>query len=244
MIKKIACTIISVFVLLLSCSLTPAVLAAGYGDGNFGGGSFNEGESVSNNNNQQSQSSASNGVVTCNDNKPGSAPLLFQIKTNNQTATLYFVPAKSPLTYYWIAYGTDINRLAYGAQFNGQPSNGVGSFNIGYLKPNTKYFFKIRAGNGCTPGDWSELLTTKTSSSKSVSQNFYPTKVSLIQKNVSFKKTDTAKVAISAQSALFEPTITLPIVVTATPTNVAKIDSKPLAKPQTSWWMKIVNLFR
>ncbi len=40
--------------------------------------------------------------------------------------------------------------------------DGVIDFTINDLSPNTVYYFKVWAGNGCAPGDWSSWKMVKT----------------------------------------------------------------------------------
>lgn len=101
----------------------------------------------------------------CNDTAPGNAPEIFQISSTNTTATLHFTPAGEPYSYYMISYGTTPLAEQYGASVSLEKSSGAITFPINALAPNTKYFFKVRAGNGCRPGEWSNTLSIKTNNS-------------------------------------------------------------------------------
>lgn len=98
----------------------------------------------------------------CSDKKPGSAPDLFQINTTNNSAKLFFTPASDPVNKYNISYGEKENNLIFGVEYSQDSSNGVLSYTINSLSPNTTYYFKIRGGNGCMPGDWSNIRSAKT----------------------------------------------------------------------------------
>lgn len=98
----------------------------------------------------------------CGDQGPNSAPHLFQINTTKNSATLYFVPAKDPVSYYFIAYGYSDGDERFGTSFNQGSSNGVLNYTVNHLAPNITYYFKIRGGNGCMPGSWSKYLAAKT----------------------------------------------------------------------------------
>ncbi|CAN5277940.1 hypothetical protein BH10PAT2_BH10PAT2_2980 [soil metagenome] len=49
----------------------------------------------------------------------------------------------------------------YGVEFQNS-SHGVVSLDISALNPYTVYYFKVRGGNGCQPGDWSNEMAAKT----------------------------------------------------------------------------------
>lgn len=113
-----------------------------------------------------SSSSTSNpGAPVCTNQVPSKPPKLFQINTTKNSAKLFFVPSGDPVTYYYIAYGLKEGDERYGATFLQGSSTGVLSYTINLLKPNTKYYFKIRGGNGCMPGPWSSYLNAKTKNS-------------------------------------------------------------------------------
>ncbi len=103
---------------------------------------------------------------TCTNTAPA-APDLFQINTTKKSATLYFTPAGNPHNSYTISYGYDDNIERFGTGFSKMSSDGVQSYTINALSPNTKYFFKIRASNGCMPGPWSRTMMVKTGYSNS-----------------------------------------------------------------------------
>jgi hypothetical protein len=118
-----------------------------------------------------SSGSGSSGTIptapNCGNMKPDTTPRLFQIETKSNEATLYFTPAGSNTGSYFIAYGHDVNDERYGVEFNYEPANSVITYKINALKPNTKYYFKVRGGNGCMPGDWSNSLYATTLGSTS-----------------------------------------------------------------------------
>lgn len=103
----------------------------------------------------------------CNSTSPGNPPELFQINTTRNSAVLHFTPAGEPYTYYMISYGTTPLAEEYGATVSLEHSPGAISFPVNALSPNTRYFFKVRAGNGCMPGAWSNTLKAKTNQSTS-----------------------------------------------------------------------------
>jgi len=98
---------------------------------------------------------------SCGNSKPF-APDLFQINTDQDHATLYFAPAPGDISSYFVAYGFSPGDMRFGVEFAQGRSDGVLSYTINCLSPNTKYYFIIRGGNGCMPGDWSGYLDAKT----------------------------------------------------------------------------------
>lgn len=96
---------------------------------------------------------------TCTDSAPGSAPVI----TNAQSAgphaiTLTWTDATNPVSYYLVSYGVASGNYIYGnPNIGGQ---GTTSYTVGGLNIGTKYYFVIRAGNGCTPGNFSNEMST------------------------------------------------------------------------------------
>lgn len=102
-----------------------------------------------------SSSSSSTSTPICIDTAPTNNPNLFQIDRAGSKATLYFAPVSNNLSYYYIAYGLYPGSEQYGVSFPAGLSTGVGNYTVNDLNPNTTYYFKVRGGNGCAPGGWS-----------------------------------------------------------------------------------------
>lgn len=97
------------------------------------------------------------GAPSCGDAKPGSAPALTGASADTNSVTLTWSQAEGPVTYYLITYG-----ISPGTQQFGNPNVG-GAGTTGYtvsgLSGGVTYYFKVRAGNGCAPGDFSNELS-------------------------------------------------------------------------------------
>jgi hypothetical protein len=114
-----------------------------------------------------SSSSSMPEAPRCTDEKPSSFPYLFQADVANTKAVLHINPAGGSYNKYFIAFGTRWEGdEEYGVEFNQEHSTGALTYTINDLSPNTLYYFKTRAGNGCQPGDWSNNFKLKTTGSK------------------------------------------------------------------------------
>lgn len=149
------------------------IFAGNYGEGSYSGGNFNVGEETSSQNTSSSDNNNSvNSDTGCHNTVTKGVPNLFQIQTNKDSATLYFAPPGSPYSSFYVAYSTKPDLNEFGVEYNQGYSGGVLKYTIKSLKPNTKYYFKMRAGNGCATGNWGNTMTATTSSSSQV-RNFY-----------------------------------------------------------------------
>src|SRR5207244_508639 len=71
-------------------------------------------------------------------------------------------PAGNPNDRYFVSYGIKDNAIGHGVEFKLSDAKGVIVYTVNKLLPNTKYYFRVRGGNGCTTGDWSQTLIAKT----------------------------------------------------------------------------------
>lgn len=119
--------------------------------------------SVSSSSSSSNSSSNSNNQTfsACTEQAPASAPNLFQISTSINSATVFFSPV-SPSNAYVVSYGPNSNADMYAASFDQANSGGVVSYTINSLAPNTIYYFKVQAKNGCQTGSWSQIVSEKT----------------------------------------------------------------------------------
>lgn len=93
-------------------------------------------------------------------------PDLFQIDVSDTRAVIYFTPSTDG-DYYFISYGIDPYDEGYSVQFS-EDSDGVLSYIINNLEPNTRYCFKVRTGQGVSPGEWSNTMCVTTRGSNTV----------------------------------------------------------------------------
>ena len=121
---------------------------------------------------------------TCIDFKPFGLSDLFQINTTQNTAKLHFTPVIATNNYF-ISFSDKSNAEEHG-ELVSLASQGVQSHTVYLLKPNTTYYFKVRANNGCMPGDWSNIMKVKTSNSIYY-KNFPTISFQSLTKNIKLK---------------------------------------------------------
>ncbi len=94
----------------------------------------------------------------CGDSKPVSSPKLLSAKaTGRNEVTLSWEKAPDPVSYYLVAYGTKPGQPEYGNPNIG--NRDTQSYVIKGLDTGQTYYFKVRAGNGCMPGEFSNELS-------------------------------------------------------------------------------------
>jgi hypothetical protein len=123
----------------------------GRGGGSGGGGGDNSGGGGG--------SAAS--AWQCSLAPPHSAPDLFEIIATKNQAKLYFTPVQGYGNGYLISFHETPAAQGHGADVSLYPE-GVQSYDIYHLKPNTTYYLKVAAKNGCQVGPWSDVLPFKT----------------------------------------------------------------------------------
>ena len=106
-----------------------------------------------------SSSSTSNGwaAPACTATKPVSAPTITNTTSGENSVTLTWSKAGNPVTKYLIAYGTKSGSIEYGNPNVGNEN--TTSYTIKGLSGGTRYYFKVKAINDCTPGDWSNEVS-------------------------------------------------------------------------------------
>lgn len=101
---------------------------------------------------------------SCGDQSPGAkAPALYgAIPQSSESILLYFTPADQPVSKYTLEYGTQPGNYQYGVQDLGLNESNQMTYQVSALTPNTTYYFRVRAGNGCAVGEWSNEISAKT----------------------------------------------------------------------------------
>ena len=93
----------------------------------------------------------------CTATKPASAPTITNTVSGENSVTLTWSKAGNPVTKYLIAYGTKSGSIEFGNPNVGNEN--TTSYTIKGLSGGTKYYFKVKAINDCTPGDWSNEMS-------------------------------------------------------------------------------------
>lgn len=98
------------------------------------------------------------GAPVCVDSKPSKAPVLLSARVSGKNEiTLVWGKAGDPVTYYLLEYGTEHDHYQYGVANLGD----VTSFIVKDLTPGQTYYFRVRGGNNCAPGEFSNELFAK-----------------------------------------------------------------------------------
>jgi hypothetical protein len=93
----------------------------------------------------------------CNNPTPGSAPKLTDaVSAGAHSVTLTWEKATNPVTYYLLAFGTTTGNYIYGSPNIGDQN--TTSYTVGNLSTGRKYYFVIRAFNGCAPSSYSNEI--------------------------------------------------------------------------------------
>ncbi len=158
----------------------------------------------------------------CSDSVTNGKPDLFEIRTNDKTATLYFSPPSAPYNSFYIAYSRSPDSWEYGTEFSQQYSDGVLKQTINLLQPNTKYYFKIRAGNGCATGSWGNTMIAQTTSSVGQKKTFYKNIFTAVVRKIKSKfLPDKEEITIPSVSPKIKPTMTISTVETKKQENTS-----------------------
>lgn len=138
-------------------------LAAAYGEGTYGGGTYNTGDTTGEASADNSASSGDSSDGTCTAPAPGKAPWLYAaVAKSSSSIEIYFTDSGDPYDHYALEYGTSAGNYQWGATDIG--GNGTRTYTVTSLNPNTTYYFRVRAGNDCATGEWSNELGATTKS--------------------------------------------------------------------------------
>lgn len=158
-----------------------SIFSANYGENSYGSGTYNNNEtsptisptpfSTPTVSSEVLGSQAHSGP-TCTDQPPGDKiPWLYSAIANNyQSVTLYFTESDLPVSKYILEFGTKSGQYEFGSQDLGVNQRHQMYYKVNHLRPNTVYYFRLRAQNGCSPGKWSNEISAKTT--MSLANNF------------------------------------------------------------------------
>ena len=168
---------------------------------------------------------------TCEKEAPNKNPNLFQIDTSKNSAKLFFSPVNNAVDNYYIAYGLSEGDERYGVKFDQGYYDGVLNYTVNQLAPNTNYYFKVRAGNGCATGSWSQWMKTKTEGNVLVND---------AKQTPGFIAKPEGKESI----VKLEPTKEVPKENVVTP-PIGEEKKEIVAQPvkTKSWWQKLTEFF-
>jgi hypothetical protein len=225
--------------------------AAPYGSGTYGEGVYNVGEVTTSSSSSSSGSSLD--TKQCTAAKPDSTPDLFQINAKKESVSLYFSPSSGNRDRYYVMYGLTSGAEQYGFEFQNSAS-GVINVEISALKANTTYYFKVRAGNGCKPGDWSNELAVETGQRlptyrwSSVGKIFDANVIGRAYPNSTSKiKASAEKVSQNSENSSSTPEINqaspIPLA-SAKPTSAPQKQTSPAQPASPSFMDSVSNFFK
>lgn len=101
-------------------------------------------------------------ATVCTDTPPTNVPQLLYaaLPQNSSSVLLYFSDALGSVDHYTLEYGTSSNIYPYGQTNIG--TYGIRTYLVKLLNPHTKYYFRVKAANGCASGPWSNEISTTT----------------------------------------------------------------------------------
>lgn len=89
-------------------------------------------------------------------------PDLFEIRTTQTEATLFFTPSLDMVDEFIIIYGENQSNLEHGLVSQVPYIDGVVPVTIRDLLPGKKYYFQVASAKGCLVSPWSETLSART----------------------------------------------------------------------------------
>lgn len=120
---------------------------------------------ASNTNNSSNNSAPSNNTTdtpSCNDRTPNKTPDLFQVDAAGTFAVLHFTTISDSTQGYEVSFGNTPDANQYTDRFSYNGPKWILDHTISHLQTNSNYYFKVRATNGCTAGDYSKVVQVKT----------------------------------------------------------------------------------
>ncbi len=113
----------------------------------------------------QPTSTSSSGIDnTCYLNVSSKAPWLFGGSPNYHSVEINFIDYSGSEDSYVLEYGTESGKYIYSSSFSDQTNNASKYYIVNHMAPNTDYYFRIKAVNGCAFGPWSNEIKVTTNS--------------------------------------------------------------------------------
>ncbi len=138
----------------------------------------------------------------CGDQKPGSASILTSATPADKAVALTWIEAADPISHYVLAYGTSPTEILYGSPDIG--GKGTTKYTVSQLTNGVKYYFWIRAVNGCKPGKLSNKLSAtagvKGNTSRAFNLSIYKGVSAVSTTAASQKKKDTAPLLVKSST--------------------------------------------
>jgi hypothetical protein len=106
------------------------------------------------------QNTTSPTTSTCDDATPKSSPTLSAVPQGTSSILLSFTAAEDPVASYDLEYGKESGTYTWVSTTIGDKN--IRSYLVESLTPDTSYYFRVRAVNGCANGEWSQEVTAKT----------------------------------------------------------------------------------
>lgn len=98
-------------------------------------------------------------IAGCSDSPPGSTPqIISAIAKGSNQIVLNWSSAANPVSHYLVSYGQASGQYIYGNPNVG--GQGTTSYTVGSLSSGKKYYFVVQAINGCTPGNFSNEVSS------------------------------------------------------------------------------------
>lgn len=143
------------------------IFAQSYGSGEYGGSVYGGSSSGGDNNNSGSSSSSSDDGSDdntnsdfCDDRQPGeNKPQIYRSeKLTSTRVRLYFTSGAGPRDNFEIRYSTNSDDLTHKLIYDVQKDKNTYDLPIDLPYSANKYYFKVRALNGCAAGPYSETV--------------------------------------------------------------------------------------
>jgi Fibronectin type III domain len=164
-------------------------------------------------------------LQACGDSKPDGAPVLLSaIPSGSNQVQLRWSGPSNPVSYYLVTFGTKPGEQLYGNPNVGP--NGTNTYTVNGLPGGQRFYFKVRAGNGCMPGDYSN-------------------EVSAVSGGLALGGVPTGfQAGVLGAETQVTPTPTAGEVLGGTPTPTTEVVSPPVQPSNGGFFDGVINFFR